>query len=53
MWHPSVDQALRTTEFYQLPRVRVIRRHSATQAAFVERWRPETHTFVMPVVRLQ
>ncbi|XP_015973254.1 serine/threonine-protein phosphatase 7 long form homolog [Arachis duranensis] len=49
LWHPAVDQALRTTGFYHVSRVGQIRGHSALLSALVERWRPETHTFVLPV----
>ncbi|KAL4365297.1 hypothetical protein AHAS_Ahas07G0092000 [Arachis hypogaea] len=48
-WYPTVEEALRTTRFYQLSRVGVMRGHSAMLIALVERWRPETHTFIMPV----
>ncbi|KAL4381882.1 hypothetical protein AHAS_Ahas04G0177900 [Arachis hypogaea] len=48
-WHPAIDQALQTTRFYQLSKVEVIRGHFALLYALVERWRPETHMFVMPV----
>ncbi|KAL4294127.1 hypothetical protein AHAS_Ahas18G0197000 [Arachis hypogaea] len=48
-WHPAVEVALRTTGFYQLSRVGEIRGHSAMLTALVERWQPETHTFVMLV----
>ncbi|QHO08201.1 uncharacterized protein DS421_14g470490 [Arachis hypogaea] len=48
-WHPAIDQALRTTGFYQLSKVEVIREHFVMLSALVERWRPKTHTFVMSV----
>ncbi|QHO02433.1 uncharacterized protein DS421_13g423760 [Arachis hypogaea] len=36
-WHSEIEQALRTTGFYQLSRVRMIRRHSAMLVVLVER----------------
>ncbi|XLT40122.1 hypothetical protein HN873_071414 [Arachis hypogaea] len=48
MWHPTVDQTLRTIEFYHVSRVGQIRRHSALLSAIVKMWRPEIHSFVMP-----
>ncbi|RYR75598.1 hypothetical protein Ahy_A01g000157 [Arachis hypogaea] len=48
-WHSTVDQALRTSEFYQVSRVGVIRGNFAMLSALVERWQPEINTFVMLV----
>ncbi|RYR39528.1 hypothetical protein Ahy_A09g045084 [Arachis hypogaea] len=47
-WHLAVKQALRTTEFYHVSRVGQIRGHSDLLSALVEKWRPETHSFVLP-----
>ncbi|QHO38296.1 hypothetical protein S245_012686 [Arachis hypogaea] len=47
-WHSVVDQTLRTTGFYHISRVEQIRGHSALLSALVERWRLETHSFVLP-----
>ncbi|RYR19119.1 hypothetical protein Ahy_B03g063812 [Arachis hypogaea] len=47
MWHPAVDEALQTIEFYQILRILEIRGHSALLAALVESWRLKTHTFIL------
>ncbi|KAL4321285.1 hypothetical protein AHAS_Ahas14G0095200 [Arachis hypogaea] len=44
-----VDNYLRATEFYHVSRIGVIRGFHPLLAALVERWRSETHTFVLPV----
>ncbi|KAL4288549.1 serine/threonine-protein phosphatase 7 long form homolog [Arachis hypogaea] len=44
-----VENYLRTTGFYHVSRIGVIREFYSLLAALVERWRPETHTFVLSV----
>ncbi|XP_057720142.1 protein MAIN-LIKE 2-like [Arachis stenosperma] len=44
-----VENYLRATGFYYVSRIGVIRRFHPMLAALVERWRPETHTFVLPI----
>ncbi|RYQ89414.1 hypothetical protein Ahy_B09g096080 isoform E [Arachis hypogaea] len=44
-----VENYLRATRFYHVSRIGVIRGFHPLSAALVERWRPETHTFVLPV----
>ncbi|QHO00595.1 uncharacterized protein DS421_13g407800 [Arachis hypogaea] len=48
-WNPMVENYLRTTGFYHVSRIGVIRGFHPMLAALVERWRPEIHTFVLPV----
>ncbi|QHO13337.1 uncharacterized protein DS421_15g514640 [Arachis hypogaea] len=48
-WNPMVENYLRATGFYHVSRIGVIRGFHPLLAALVERWRPETHTFVLPV----
>ncbi|XP_057733938.1 serine/threonine-protein phosphatase 7 long form homolog [Arachis stenosperma] len=44
-----VENYLRATGFYHVSKIGIIRGFHPLLAALVERWRPETHTFVMPV----
>ncbi|KAL4321735.1 uncharacterized protein DS421_14g464830 [Arachis hypogaea] len=44
-----VEDALRATEFYHVFRIGVIKGFYLLLSALVERWKPETHTFVLPV----
>ncbi|XP_057739745.1 protein MAIN-LIKE 1-like [Arachis stenosperma] len=44
-----VENYLRSTRFYHVSRTGVIRGFHPLLAALVERWRPEIHTFVLPV----
>ncbi|RYR79208.1 hypothetical protein Ahy_A01g004040 isoform B [Arachis hypogaea] len=44
-----VENHLRATEFYHVSKIGVIRGFHPLLAALVERWRLETHTFVLPV----
>ncbi|QHO30269.1 uncharacterized protein DS421_8g231800 [Arachis hypogaea] len=44
-----VENYLRATGFYHVSRIGVIRGFHPLLAALVERWRPESHTFVLPV----
>ncbi|QHN95962.1 uncharacterized protein DS421_18g614260 [Arachis hypogaea] len=46
---PRVENYLRATGFYHVSRIGMIRGFHPLLAALVERWRPETHTFVLPV----
>ncbi|QHO29257.1 uncharacterized protein DS421_8g223680 [Arachis hypogaea] len=48
-WNPMVENYLRATGFYHVSRIGVIRGFHPLLAALVERWRPESHTFVLPV----
>ncbi|RYR22589.1 hypothetical protein Ahy_B03g067892 [Arachis hypogaea] len=48
-WNPMVENYLRATGFYRVSRIGVIRKFHPLLAALVERWRPETHNFVLPV----
>ncbi|XP_025610732.2 protein MAIN-LIKE 1-like [Arachis hypogaea] len=48
-WNPRVENYLRATGFYHVSRIGMIRGSHPLLAALVERWRPETHTFVLPV----
>ncbi|RYR09580.1 hypothetical protein Ahy_B05g077948 [Arachis hypogaea] len=48
-WNPRVENYLRVTGFYHVSRIGMIRGSHPLLAALVERWRPETHTFVLPV----
>ncbi|XP_015943954.1 serine/threonine-protein phosphatase 7 long form homolog [Arachis duranensis] len=48
-WNPRVENYLRATGFYHVSRIGMIRGFHPLLAALVERWRPETHTFVLPV----
>ncbi|QHO30719.1 uncharacterized protein DS421_8g235610 [Arachis hypogaea] len=44
-----VENYLRATGFYHVSRIGVIRGFHPMLAALVERWRPETHTFMLPI----
>ncbi|QHO16777.1 Putative oligosaccharide biosynthesis protein [Arachis hypogaea] len=44
-----VENYLCATEFYHVSRIGVIRGFHPMLAALFERWRPETHTFVLPI----
>ncbi|RYR13866.1 hypothetical protein Ahy_B04g070628 [Arachis hypogaea] len=44
-----VENYLRSTGFYHVSRIGLIRGFYPLLAALVERWRPETHLFVLPV----
>ncbi|KAL4307317.1 hypothetical protein AHAS_Ahas16G0266200 [Arachis hypogaea] len=44
-----VENYLRATGFYHISRIGVIKGFHPLLAALVERWRPETHIFVLPV----
>ncbi|KAL4380689.1 hypothetical protein AHAS_Ahas04G0058600 [Arachis hypogaea] len=44
-----VENYLRSTRFYHVSRIEVIRGFYLLLAALVERWRPKTHTFILPV----
>ncbi|RYR59345.1 hypothetical protein Ahy_A05g025208 [Arachis hypogaea] len=48
-WNLRVENYLRVTGFYHVSRIGMIRGFHPLLAALVERWRPETHTFVLPV----
>ncbi|QHO23259.1 uncharacterized protein DS421_12g362020 [Arachis hypogaea] len=48
-WNPMVENYLRATGFYHVSRIGVIRGFHPMLVALVERWRPETHTFVLPI----
>ncbi|RYR57904.1 hypothetical protein Ahy_A05g023580 isoform F [Arachis hypogaea] len=48
-WNPMVENYLRATGFYHVSKIGVIRGFHPLLATLVERWRPETHTFVLPV----
>ncbi|KAL4349784.1 hypothetical protein AHAS_Ahas10G0076600 [Arachis hypogaea] len=48
-WNPRVENYSRATGFYHVSRIGMIRGFHPLLAALVERWRPETHTFVLPV----
>ncbi|QHO31904.1 uncharacterized protein DS421_8g245470 [Arachis hypogaea] len=48
-WNLMVENYLCSTEFYHVSRIGVIKGFYPLLAALVERWRPETHTFVLPV----
>ncbi|RYR73298.1 hypothetical protein Ahy_A02g007650 [Arachis hypogaea] len=48
-WNPRVENYLRATGFYHVSRIGMIRGFHPLLAALVERWRPETHIFVLPV----
>ncbi|KAL4286068.1 hypothetical protein AHAS_Ahas19G0049200 [Arachis hypogaea] len=47
-WNPRVENYLRATGFYHVSRIGMIRGSHSLLAALVERWRPETPTFVLP-----
>ncbi|KAL4286309.1 hypothetical protein AHAS_Ahas19G0073300 [Arachis hypogaea] len=49
MWNSMVENYLRSTRFYHVSRIGVIRGFYSLLAALVERWRLETHIFVLPV----
>ncbi|KAL4327316.1 hypothetical protein AHAS_Ahas13G0087900 [Arachis hypogaea] len=51
-WNPMVENYLRATGFYRVSRIGVIRKFHPLLAALVERWRPETHNFVLPVGKI-
>ncbi|RYR53075.1 hypothetical protein Ahy_A06g027961 [Arachis hypogaea] len=48
-WNPMVENYLRATGFYHVSRIGVIRGFHPMLATLVERCRPETHTFVLPI----
>ncbi|KAL4370258.1 hypothetical protein AHAS_Ahas06G0047800 [Arachis hypogaea] len=48
-WNPIVENYLRATGFYHVSRIGVIRGFHPMLATLVERWRPETHTFVLSI----
>ncbi|RYQ83170.1 hypothetical protein Ahy_B10g101797 isoform A [Arachis hypogaea] len=48
-WNLRVENYLRATGFYHVSRIGMIRGFHPLLAALVERWRSETHTFVLPV----
>nr|XP_025670485.1 protein MAIN-LIKE 1-like [Arachis hypogaea] len=48
-WNPMVENHLRATGFYHVSRIGVIRGFHPMLAALVERWRSETHSFVLPI----
>ncbi|XP_057719334.1 protein MAIN-LIKE 2-like [Arachis stenosperma] len=48
-WNSRVENYLRATGFYHVSRIGMIRGSHPLLAALVERWRPETHTFVLSV----
>ncbi|QHO16698.1 uncharacterized protein DS421_10g305790 [Arachis hypogaea] len=48
-WNPMVENYLRATGFYHVSKIGIIHGFHPLLSALVERWRPETHTFVMPV----
>ncbi|KAL4329756.1 hypothetical protein AHAS_Ahas13G0331900 [Arachis hypogaea] len=48
-WNPIVENYLRSTGFYLVSRIGFIKGFYLLLAALVERWRPETHTFVLQV----
>ncbi|XP_016196243.1 serine/threonine-protein phosphatase 7 long form homolog [Arachis ipaensis] len=49
LWNPMVENYLRATGFYHVSRIGVIRGFHHMLAALIERWRPETYSFVLPV----
>ncbi|RYR24260.1 hypothetical protein Ahy_B02g057750 [Arachis hypogaea] len=48
-WNPMVENYLRATGFFHVSRIGIIRGFHPMLAALVERWRPETHSFVLPI----
>ncbi|XP_057723916.1 serine/threonine-protein phosphatase 7 long form homolog [Arachis stenosperma] len=48
-YHPSVEDHLRVTGFYHASQIGVVQGQKALINALVERWRPETHTFHLPI----
>ncbi|QHO50166.1 uncharacterized protein DS421_1g20310 [Arachis hypogaea] len=48
-WNAMVENYLRATGFYHVLRIGVIRGFHPMLAALVERWRPQTHTFILPI----
>ncbi|XP_020967059.1 uncharacterized protein LOC110266542 [Arachis ipaensis] len=48
-YHPSVEDHLRVTGFYHASQIGVVQCQKALINALVERWRPETHTFHLPI----
>ncbi|XP_020979274.1 serine/threonine-protein phosphatase 7 long form homolog [Arachis ipaensis] len=49
-YHPSVEDHLRVIGFYHASQIGVVQCQKALINALVERWRPETHTFHLPIV---
>ncbi|RYR32865.1 hypothetical protein Ahy_A10g047395 [Arachis hypogaea] len=48
-YHPSVEDHLWVTEFYHASQIGVVQCQKALINALMERWRPETHTFHLPI----
>ncbi|XP_052109357.1 protein MAIN-LIKE 1-like [Arachis duranensis] len=48
-YHPSVEDHLRVTGFYHASQIGVVQCQKTLINALVERWRPETHTFHLPI----
>ncbi|KAL4373508.1 hypothetical protein AHAS_Ahas05G0088800 [Arachis hypogaea] len=48
-WNLMVEDVLQAMGFYHVSKIGVIEGFYSLLSAFVERWRPETYTYVLPV----
>ncbi|XP_019244304.1 PREDICTED: serine/threonine-protein phosphatase 7 long form homolog [Nicotiana attenuata] len=51
--HPRIVRRLQDTGFYRIIEIGRLQFNWALITAIIERWRPETHTFHLPSVRLE